>query len=545
MSKRQKNIKTTSEYYSVENMENHPQKDNSVLIDNVDVPTHKHWSEWLADKVIEEKEEPFVITGGMTTSGPLHFGTLCEFLFPDTIRKALERRGKKCEYLFIADIYDAFDSVPLAMEQYKAQLEPHLGKPLCDVPDPTGKSRSFGDHYLDEARDLVRLFGFECRIIRVNEEYTAGKFDDYARFYLAHEVETKMIVEESSGKQEKKDWSPIMPICAQCGRVSTTRTLSHVREGNDVRYEYVCDKDVRYTKGCGFKDSNLIGDHRYKLVWRLDWPTRKQILGTSIEGAGVDHHTKGGSEDTCQAITKELLKKPFHIPYKYGFILYQGKKYSKSKGTGMGISDIVKLLPPEIVRYMLIRPDLEENVDIDPTPEKLLKTIEEFESASKLDTNTPEISRSDRKKAIAFSLSVDGNTRWSAQFLDVLLYYQIYNDWNEVVKVTGDKIGIEYLRPYVEEWIKRNFIPDDYNFRYQPKPAEGTVKEFLTSLTGSMDALAIHNAIFEYAKSHDIVSKEMFRLLYQALLGKDKGPRLGKLIAALGVDKVKKDTCST
>ena len=43
---------------------------------------HMHWSEWLAERVISEKKEPFVITSGITTSGPAHLGTLCEFLFP-------------------------------------------------------------------------------------------------------------------------------------------------------------------------------------------------------------------------------------------------------------------------------------------------------------------------------------------------------------------------------------------------------------------------------------------------------------------------------
>jgi lysyl-tRNA synthetase class I len=36
-------------------------------------------------------------------------------------------------------------------------------------------------------------------------------------------------------------------------------------------------------------------------------------------------------------------------------------------------------------------------------------------------------------------------------------------------------------------------------------------------------------------------SKTLFAELYQALLGKERGPRLGKLIAALGVARVKKD----
>ena len=521
---------------------------------------HKHWSEWLAEKVIEEKKEPYVITGGMTTSGPVHFGTLCELLFPEAIKKELEAKGKKASYFFIADIFDAFDSVPLDMEKYKAQLEPHLGKPLCDVPDPTGKSISFGDHYLEEARALVKKFSISCTFIRINEYYAQGRFDEWARFYLKNEKESKRIVEETSGKQEthlsaeksgqggvlparagkhEKDWSPIMPLCANCGRIATTRVLSQDGEN----YEYVCDKDVKYAKGCGFKGKAKISDHKYKLTWRLHWPAWKQIFKTSIEGAGMDHHTKGGSEDTCKSITLNLMKADYHIPFKYGFILFQGKKYSKSKGTGMGMTEISRLVPPEVVKYMLLKPDLEENIDINPTPDNLLKTMDDFQLAAGLAQKDPEtLNRHERKMAIAFRLSTD-TLKWKVQFLDALLYHQIYGDWAIVAKMTGDPQGVEYLRPYIEEWIAREFVPEDYRFKYQPNPKLETqnTRQFIPLLAPGMDALAIHNAIFNFAKSNDIEPKTFFAELYNVLIGKPKGPRLGKLIAALGIERVKKD----
>ncbi|HSB46723.1 MAG TPA: lysine--tRNA ligase [Candidatus Bilamarchaeum sp.] len=498
---------------------------------------HKHWSEWLAERVISEKKEPYVITSGITTSGPAHLGTLCEFLFPDSIRKQLEKEGRKVTFFFLADILDAFDSVPLAMEQYSAVLEPHLGKPLCDVPDPTGKAGSFGDHFLDEVRGLMSKFGVKATVVRVSDLYAEGKFDEWARFYLKNEPEARRIVEETSGKQEKKDWSPIMPICEKCGKIATTRVLSQDGEN----YEYSCDKDVKYTKGCGHRGKGKISGHRYKITWRLHWPAWKQIFHTSIEGAGMDHHTKGGSEDTCHAITRDLMKADYHIPFKYGFILFQGKKYSKSKGIGMGVSDLVKLVPSEIIKYILIKPDLEENVDINPTAESMLKTMEDFQHAAELARKDKEtLNRHERKMAIAFELSAD-RLNWKAPFLDMLLYYQIYRNWEEVARLTGDREGVEYLAPYIMEWIARDFMPEDYRFKYQPVPPTENVKKFVSSLADGMDALALHNAVFDFAKANGIEPKAMFAELYQTLIGKPKGPRLGKLLAALGPARVRKD----
>jgi lysyl-tRNA synthetase, class I len=297
---------------------------------------------------------------------------------------------------------------------------------------------------------------------------------------------------------------------------------------------------VKYTKGCGHAGKAKISDHKYKIVWRLHWPAWKQVFHTSIEGAGMDHHTKGGSEDTCKEITQNLMKKEHPIPFKFGFILFQGKKYSKSKGIGMAVSDLVQLVPPEILKYILIKPDLEENVDINPTPENLLKIMDDFQLAAGIDKGKEGISRHERKMAIAFGLSTD-KLNWKVGFLDVLLYYQIYGDWKKVAEITEDQEGTAYLRPYVQEWVTRQFMPEDYRFKYQPSAPSENVKKAVSSLTNDMDALAIHNALHEFAKANGIEVKVMFSEVYRALIGKERGPRAGKLIAALGVERVKKD----
>jgi lysyl-tRNA synthetase class 1 len=56
-----------------------------------------------------------------------------------------------------------------------------------------------------------------------------------------------------------------------------------------------------------------------------------------------------------------------------------------------------------------------------------------------------------------------------------------------------------------------------------------------------MDALEIHNAVFDYAKANGLKPKELFAELYNALIGKDRGPRMGKMLHAIGVAKVKED----
>ncbi|MFA5049736.1 MAG: lysine--tRNA ligase [Candidatus Micrarchaeia archaeon] len=504
-----------------------------------------HWAEQLAAKITERYQPPYIISGGMTTSGPTHFGTVCEFLFPGTIAKVIEREGKQVKFLFVADIMDAFDKVPIPMEKYNEFLEPHLGKPLCFVPDPTGKSKSFGEHYLDEAIEIMKEFELNIEVIKANEMIENGMYDGDARFFLQNEKVAKKIVAKTSLRTIDGYWSSIMPLCQKCGKIATTRTLSYNKETDE--YEYSCDRDIGYTKGCGFCGKNKISDHKYKILWRLDWPARTRFLKTNLEGGGIDHHTRGGSYDTLVGIFREMFKEDPPIGYTWGMLLFEGKKYSKSKGIGMGIVELKELIPMRMIAYMLIKPDLTENIDIVPTKENLLKLYDEFERIGKLSdgikTNEEleKVERPEQKKVQAYRLCPN-KTEWNAPFSDVLLTYMIYRDFEKVKEILKDGKGIEYLKPYIKKWVEKDFVPEQYKFSYAGRKTEDEdIKKILNDLEDNMGKDEIQNTIFEYSKRNDISPKEIFQKMYLALIGKERGPKLGNLIYTLGVAKIKKD----
>ncbi|NYZ79322.1 lysine--tRNA ligase [Candidatus Micrarchaeota archaeon] len=497
----------------------------------------RHWVETLSDRIIAEKEEPYIITSGITTSGSLHVGTLCEFLFSSAIEKYLRSKGYRTDFHFIADIFDAFDAVPVNLMKYEKELTPHLGKPLCDVPDPVGCHSSYGEHFFSEAIDVMEMLEVHPKLERANVLYSEGKFDSITRFFLKNHEGAKKVVSESSLKQElPSEWNALMPVCQNCGRIATTL----VTEFDESSYSYKDVKDVKYTKGCGYEGENKLSDHHYKLTWRLHWPSWMEVFRTSVEGAGVDHHTRGGSWDTVLAVYKQLFQKEPPIGYKFGFILLKGKKYSKSKGIGLGVTDILQLIPPELIKYSIFRPDIQENKDIDPTGYNLMRLFDDYAHASTVDLSSRELSRADRKKGIAFSLSAD-RMRWKASFADILMYKQLYGDWNKVGETLHDPEGVMYLKPYVEKWIAEEFAPEEYSFSFQPtKQADmELLKGFAGRLKDGMNAIEIHNLVFEFARDNNMKPEELFTQLYKSLLNKEKGPRMGKLIEAVGVSKVR------
>lgn len=524
------------------------------------IAEHRHWVEQLGTAVLERGPGPYTITGGMTTSGPAHMGTLCEMLYPQAIALHLQRMGKKMRYIFIADILDAFDGVPVAMQSYTTQLTPHLGKPLCHVPDPTGRYPSFGDHYLNESLSIAKQFGVSPQIMRSQELYASGAMDESARLFISKTEQVRELVARTSLRDElPADWHPLMPICEKCGRIATTR----VTRADADSYDYTCDKDVKYTKGCGHSGSNKLSDHHYKLNWRLHWPAWMKHFRTSIEGAGMDHHTRGGSWDTAQAVFRELYEQEPPIGYQFGFVLFQGKKYSKSKGIGMGLMDLLKLQPAPVLAYALLRPDLMENRDINPTSENLLRLITEYEEAGvqakkmgliaegaassepasplthQSDTPATDVSRAERKRALAYTLAAS-RPLWSVSFSDLLIYYGLYGDLERVAEVLHIPEDVRYLAPYVLEWEKQNLIPDIYHFKFQNKPASSPqVREWAQTLTPQMDALSIHNSVFTFARERKIPTGEMFQTIYTDLITKPHGPKLGRLVQILGVEKVR------
>ncbi len=495
-----------------------------------------HWLERLAQRVAEERTEPFAITAGITTSGPAHLGTIGEFLYSGIVRDMLAAGGRSATFHFIGDILDAFDSIPADMAVYEGALRAQLGKPLCRVADPMGCHGSFGAHYLAQVEDAISLLGVNAAVVTVDRLYADGAFDAYAELYLRNEETVKRIVAETSLRQMESmsAWSPIMPICGNCGRIATTRVTGH----DGLSYSYTDDRDVGYTSGCGFSGANALSDHLYKLQWRLHWPSWQAHFNSCLEGSGVDHMTKGGSASTAIAIHRRVLHTEPPILYKYGFVMLHGQKYSKSKGIGVTAPELVRLMPPALVRYVLIQPYAEQNKEIDPTGDRLIALYNEVERINAMDDT---VSRADAKKRRALRIAAGGALRWRAHFVDMLLLYQIYRDWNTVGARLGDPEGVRYLSQYIGHWLATGLEPERYNFTIRPTKIgepRHAVEAFAARLSESLSEEDLHNLVYAVAAEEGVDPGVLFKQLYTALIGKDNGPRMGRLLASLGAKRV-------
>ena len=500
----------------------------------------RHWSEVIAQEIIDRKQEPFVVASGITTSGPTHMGTVCEFLYPSAIVKYLKDNGHQVEFVFIGDLMDAFDNIPKPLERFTS-LKPHLGKPLCDVPDPFECCDSYGGHFLNEVASLMKDLEISARILKASDLVKSGRYDSYAALFYEKKAKIREIALETarlSGISGLPEWvDVVMPVCENCGRIATTRIVDF--DGHMI--SYVCDKDAGYTKGCGYRGEMRVSDHRYKLFWRLDWPARQDFLNVSAELGGLDHHTRGGSWDTAVAIHEEVLNKAPPVGHRFGFVLLHGKKYSKSKGIGLSVQELLSFVPPPLIKYKLFKTDIGENKEFDPSGNSLISLYDEYGKAADLFEKGVDLRQAEHKMALAYALSTD-RRRWRVDFTDLLTIYQIYGDWEKVADKVDDREGVAYLRKYVENWVEQEYLPEEYVFRLKPSKTEGISREvlaFAERLNPSMSGEDVHNLVYAVAKENGVNTAAFFRALYMSMISKNHGPRFGKLAVAIGVDRVK------
>jgi lysyl-tRNA synthetase class 1 len=486
-----------------------------------------HWAEVLAKRVIEEKrgQFTFVVASAITTSGPTHMGTIMEFLMPGTISKLLNKMGYNIDFIFIADIMDAFDSIPQGLERFE-WLKLDLGKPLYRVKDPFACHESYGLHYMNEAKEYMEKFDtLPDEIIPVNKLYEEGWYDSYLILFYEKIDEVREIFERTAMRELPKNWKDIVkPICRRCGRIDLTSLIKI--ESNMIYY---------YCSNCRLEDKMDISTHEWKLAWRLDWPTRQDFLGVDIEGGGVDHFTKGGSWDTAVEIHRKIFGKEPPIGFKYGFVMMDGKKMSKSKGIG-SLNTLMRYLHPVVIKYFLLKSDLEENRNFKLNPNFLLSLYDEFYRVAKGELK-------DEKMRTALELS--GKLDIKVPITDLIIYYQLYENEETILRLRPElKEEISELGRFCKFLISDKMIPEEYILKGESlvPPPESLIflKEFERRLDSGMSDEDIHNLVYKTAQDLSIDPKIAFKWLYLAILGKERGPRAGKLILIMGVEKVKK-----
>ncbi len=508
------------------------------------------WSDKIAKDIIESgAHTPYWVDDMFTPSGFAHIGSLRGPLVHDIVYRSLIDAGKKTTYTYMFNDFDPIDGLPPELVE---KSSPYLGFPLRMAPSPVEGYKSFADYFTRDFQKVLRDLGVRAEFRYSWDMYHAGLFNEVIREALDHATQIQDIYQRVSGsKKRDKGWLPLQVVCEKCGRLGTTRV--HAWDG--VMVTYTCEPSmVTWAKGCGFTgktspftDPKNPAHHPGKLPWKVDWPAHWKVMGVTIEGAGKDHSSAGGSRDIAKELCKEVfhIENPYNLPYE--FFLIGGKKMSSSKGLGLKGRDLTGVLPASVGRFLFTRTDYRQAIEFDPVGTMAIPDLfDEYDRCWQA-----YITDSDESLARAFVLSQVGDIPakkgiFLPRFRDIANLAQLPNIemWGRMKEMKGSELTdseneiIKERLTYAFVWLSK-YAPDDYRYQISEKPLDTVTLSqaqwtFLNTLAitwqQAEDSEKLQSEIFQLAKTQQIDLKTGFEALYTAVLDKKHGPRAGWLL---------------
>lgn len=497
-----------------------------------------------ADKVAQEikkRNKPLEWVDDMKTpSGKIHVGSLRGVVVHGLVHRALQDVSVNTKFTYVFEDHDPMDALPVYLPK---EFENYLGLPLFKVPSPKKGFENFAKYYAFDFQNVFNAIGFHPEIIWTSDLYKSGKLNESIRLCLDNAEVIRTIYEETYKKKLPSDWYPFQVYCQNCGKVSTTR----VHKWDNEFVYYRCGEDaLKWTKGCGYegKISPFSSKDQIpgKLPWKVEWPVKWKAIGVTVEGAGKDHMSKGGSHDIAKLVCERVLQYEVPYPIAYEWFLLGGRKMSTSKGVGSAASDMLEILPPELLRFLMVRTRIDQQINFDPNnPSTIPNLFDEYQKAadSYFEKKDPDLSR-------IFELSQVDEVKKppKLRFSTLAQWVQMPN----MEKVIIEEEAEEWAK-YAKIWVERYELENEKFSILKATPREAKrlsekQKEFLGKISQELDkeweAEELQKQLYEWAKSLGLTSKEAFSSIYLSLIGKNYGPKAGWLLLSLDKSFVQK-----
>lgn len=496
------------------------------------------WADNVVEEIIKSKKYmPYWVDDMFTPSGYPHVGSLRGPLVHDTVYKALRNKGQKAKWTYVMNDFDPIDGLPPELEK---NFSKYYGVPVRNVPSPVEGFKSYGEYFSHDIQRVLKELGVEAEYLSSWDMYHKGKFNEVIRTALDNSEKIQDIYEKVSGsKKRNKGWLPFQVICEKCGKLGTTR----VYDWNGETVKYTCEQDmVKWATGCGYSGEISPFDGNGKLPWKVDWPAHWKVMGVTIEGAGKDHSSAGGSRDIAKALCAEVFNypNPYNLPYE--FMLIGGKKMSSSKGLGLKARDLADMLPLELGRFLFIKTDYKKQVEFEPVGTNAIPVLfDEYQKAAEAYFSGK---KDDMARIFELSQIKKNQKPPEIRFSTLAQWVQMPN-MDEQIK----KDGLEEWAKYARIWVEK-YAPEKDRFLVQkelPKEIKDLNREqkiFLSNFSSKgfdfADGEKLQIQIYNLTKELGIRSKDAFAAIYISLIGKTSGPKAAWLIQSLGKDFIEK-----
>jgi lysyl-tRNA synthetase class 1 len=503
----------------------------------------------IVARLKRKPKDEVIFSTGYGPSGLPHIGTFGEVARTTMVRHAfrvLTDDKVKTRLIAFSDDMDGLRKVPDNVPN-KDLLSQHLGKPLTRVPDPFGTHPSFGQHNNARLRAFLDTFGFDYEFMSSTDCYTSGRFDATLMTVLERFDKVMAIMLPSLREERAQTYSPFLPISERTGVVLQVPVVAHDAKAGTITYE---DPDS------GNKEhiTTLVTGGRCKLQWKPDWAMRWVALGVDYEMAGKDLiDSVKLSGEICKALGG-LPPEGFNYEL---FLDEKGQKISKSKGNGLTIDEWLRYASPESLSLFMYRePKAAKRLYFDVIPrnvddyQQFLEGYRRQDGKQQLSNpvwhihsgNPPVV-----EMPVSFQMLLTLVSSSNAENADTLWGF-IGRYRPGVSAETHPKLAAQV--GYAINYF-RDFVLPTKKFR-EPVEAERAallaLRDALSQLPAAATAEQIQDVVYEIGRREPFldtkklakdgrpgVSLDWFNMLYQVLLGQEKGPRFGSFVAVYGL----------
>ncbi len=516
------------------------------------------WPFEEARKIIKRYEktgypESVIFETGYGPSGLPHIGTFGEVARTTMVRHAfhiLTENKVKTKLLCFSDDMDGLRKVPDNVPD-REKMESYLGQPLSRVPDPFGNSYpSFGAANNARLRAFLDRFSFDYEFASATDYYNSGCFDETLLKILICYDKVMAIILPTLGEERRATYSLFLPISPFSGKVLQVPMIARNIEKGTVTYIEPETGETIETEVTGGK---------VKCQWKVDWAMRWKALGVDYEMAGKDLID---STNLSSKICKVLGGNP---PEGFNYELFlddKGQKISKSKGNGLTIDEWLTYAPTESLGlYMFSKPKTAKRLYFDVIP----KAVDEYYAhlsaygrqrwQERLNNPVWHIHNGCPPQVdlpVSFAMLLNLVSASNAENKEVLWGFisryakgvnaQVYPELDQLVQ-----FAIKYFDVFVKPNKKFRTPDNDERITLEQIDAK------LASLPENVDGNILQNALLDVARlteryqDHNKKSPEggpgvsniFFQMLYEVLLGQERGPRLGSFIALYGINEMR------
>jgi lysyl-tRNA synthetase class 1 len=492
-------------------------------------------------------KDEVIFETGYGPSGLPHIGTFGEVARTTMVRHAfrvLTDDKVKTRLIAFSDDMDGLRKVPDNVPN-KELLARHLGKPLTKVPDPFGTHPSFGEHNNARLRAFLDAFGFDYEFMSSTACYTSGRFDAALLKVLERFDAVMEIMLPSLREERAATYSPFLPLSPRSGEVLQVPIVAHDAKAGTVSYD---DPET------GERMTTPVTGGRCKLQWKPDWAMRWVALAVDYEMAGKDLID---SVKLSGEIAQALGGTP---PEGFNYELFldeQGQKISKSKGNGLTIEEWLRYASRESLSLFMFRePKAAKRLYFDVIPrhvdeyQQFLEAYQRQDAKQRLANPVWHIHAGEPPQPdmpISFSMLLTLVSSSNAENAETLWGF-IGRYRPGVTPQTHPRLDamVRYAIHYFHDFVlplKRFLEPSKVE-----RAALLDLRDALGQLPAESTAEQIQDVVYEIGRREPFldqkkkakdgkpgVSLDWFNMLYQVLLGQEKGPRFGSFVAVYGI----------